>query len=144
MRMRQFLLVLMSLFVMTCFAEEGYSTCKISSSEYVEATAYVNLNKSTLSGNLVITNHATSPLQTASISVVVYYSYSTKEYKAYEGEVEVTHEGSVTLYNSRWTGLIPNYRSESISLSRDKVIPYSGYNGRITSINVSINNAVCK
>lgn len=127
----------------TCYADEGYGTCSINSSEYVEATAYVNLSNGGLSGTLVLTNHSGTPLQSANIKVTVNYRWTTKEYEAYEGDVEVEHTGSTTIYNSRWTGNIPIFQSERIDLSGRTSIPSNGYSRNITSIEVSVDNPVC-
>lgn len=142
---RCFAFLLSLVMTMLAYADEGYNTCKISEGEYAEATAYVNISgKGDLSGHLVISNSASRPLQTASIRVTVYYSWKSKEYQDYEGEVEVSHDGNVTIYNSRWTGNIAGYQSGSIPLSGRANIPYGGYGAKITSIDVSISNPVCR
>lgn len=142
---RCFAFLLSSVIALMAYAEEGYSTCKVSEGEYAEATAYVNISgKGDLSGNLVISNFASRPLQTASIRVTVYYSWKEKENQDYEGEVEVSRNSDTTIYNSRWTGNIAGYQSGSIPLSGRANIPYGGYGAKITSIDVSISNPVCR
>lgn len=127
------------------FAYEGYGTCKIQGTDsYLEGTAYISNSLTQLSGNLIITNGHSKPLQSASIKVIVNYEWKTSHTSPYDGG-KVVNKGSnsVTLYNSRWTGNIAGYQSGKIDLNGNLSLPEGAYEYKITSVEVSINNPYC-
>ncbi|MDE6485082.1 MAG: hypothetical protein K2L14_06795 [Duncaniella sp.] len=145
--MKKYLFSLLAIIYSVCtFAYEGYGTCNVNgTSEYIEGTAYLNLSGSSISGNLVITNSCTRPLQSASINVTVDYSWKQKHTSPYDGGTVVnSFNKSVTLYNSRWTGNIAGLSSGNITLSGKLSLQSNAYAVEIESVNVSINNPYCK
>ncbi|MDE7437336.1 MAG: hypothetical protein K2M93_02520 [Muribaculaceae bacterium] len=141
------LILLFTLLVasVSAFAYEGYGTCKIPGTDsYLEGTAYISNSGSHLSGNLVITNGHSKPLQSASIKVIVNYEWKTSHTSPYDGG-KVVNKGrkSLTLYDSRWTGNIAGYQSGKVDLSGTLSLPEGAYDIKIDSIDVSINNPYC-
>lgn len=127
---------MLSLFISAAaFAEQGFNTCSVTGGGYVEVTANLGITKNQVSGNIVITNASTTPLQSASISVVVKYKYLSRQ----SNDQFVTKTGSLPVYNKRWTGYIT--QSENIIINPMGSLPNGS---EITSIDVSVNNPICK
>lgn len=127
---------MLSLFIsVAAFAEQGYNTCSTSDGGYVEVTANLGISNKKISGNLVLTNASSNPLQSASIKVVVNYKYQSRQFN----DQFVTKYGNLTIYDNRWTGYIT--RSENIIIEPMGSLPVGS---TITSIDVSVNNPICK
>jgi len=126
------------------YAYEGYGTCKIpNTNDYLEGTAYLDItSRGVISGNLVITNASSRPLQSASITVTVDCEWKEKHHEDYKGMVEKSYSKRITLYNSRWTGTIAGHQSGTIDLS-GSIQTFDAYGCVITSVNVSISNPYC-